>query len=70
MDEDRHAHRHHSCCPTEASWEATGRRITLRGTCASFVENGKVATHREYFDQLELYTQLGMHLAMDDPAAA
>ncbi|MBP2702219.1 ester cyclase [Microbispora sp. RL4-1S] len=48
--------------------EATGRRIALRGTCASFVENGKIATHREYFDQLELYTQLGLHLSRDDPA--
>ncbi|SNT64423.1 hypothetical protein SAMN05216276_11191, partial [Streptosporangium subroseum] len=40
------------------------------GTCASFVENGKVVTHREYFDQLELYTQLGLHLSKDDPAHA
>ena len=52
--------------PDGRELEATGRRITLRGICASFVENGKVVTHREYFDQLELYTQLGLHLSRDD----
>ncbi|ETK36668.1 ester cyclase [Microbispora sp. ATCC PTA-5024] len=56
--------------PDGRELEPTGRRITLRGTCASFIENGKVVTHREYFDQLELYTQLGLHLAKDDPAPA
>ncbi|MFC4530928.1 ester cyclase [Sphaerisporangium dianthi] len=54
--------------PDGRELEATGRRITLRGTCASFIENGKVVTHREYFDQLELYTQLGLRLSGDDPA--
>ncbi|GAA0392935.1 nuclear transport factor 2 family protein [Microbispora corallina] len=56
--------------PDGRELEPTGRRITLRGTCASFIENGRVVTHREYFDQLELYTQLGLHLAKDDPASA
>ncbi|MBO4275567.1 ester cyclase [Microbispora triticiradicis] len=56
--------------PDGRELDATGRRITLRGSCASFVENGKIATHREYFDQLELYTQLGLHLASDNPALA
>jgi uncharacterized protein (TIGR02246 family) len=56
--------------PDGQELEATGRRITLRGTCASFIENGKIVTHREYFDQLELYTQLGLHLSKDDPAPA
>ncbi|WP_239115302.1 ester cyclase [Planotetraspora kaengkrachanensis] len=46
--------------------EGTGRRIAVRGTCASFVENGKITTHREYFDQLEMYTQLGMGLVAVD----
>ncbi|MEW9529711.1 ester cyclase [Microbispora sp. NPDC049125] len=54
--------------PDGRELEATGRRITLRGSCASFVENEKVVTHREYFDQLELYTQLGLHLSGDGPA--
>ncbi|GGO00993.1 hypothetical protein GCM10010116_01690 [Microbispora rosea subsp. aerata] len=43
--------------------EGTSRRVTFRGTCASFVEDGKIKTHREYFDQLELYSQLGLCLA-------
>ncbi|WP_061290373.1 ester cyclase [Herbidospora cretacea] len=55
--------------PDGRDLEATGRRISLRGTCASFIDNGKIVTHREYFDQLELFSQLGMHLAMDDTAA-
>ncbi|MET8142830.1 ester cyclase [Sphaerisporangium sp. NPDC005288] len=56
--------------PDGRELEPTGRRITLRGTCASFVEDGKIVTHREYFDQLELYTQLGLRLSTDDPAGA
>jgi predicted ester cyclase len=42
--------------------EGTGRRVAIRSTCSSFVENGKIKTHREYFDQLELYSQLGYGL--------
>ncbi|MGJ6967624.1 ester cyclase [Streptosporangium sp. G11] len=42
--------------------EGTGRRIAIRSTCSTFVENGKIKTHREYFDQLELYNQLGYGL--------
>ncbi|WP_062430837.1 ester cyclase [Herbidospora daliensis] len=57
--------------PDGRDLEATGRRITLRGTCASFVDDdGKIATHREYFDQLELFSQLGLHLAVDESAVA
>ncbi|MEV4357582.1 ester cyclase [Nonomuraea sp. NPDC004186] len=41
----------------------TGRRITVRATCATFVENGKIISHREYYDQLELYSHLGFGLA-------
>ncbi|WP_084369534.1 ester cyclase [Microbispora sp. ATCC PTA-5024] len=40
----------------------TGRHVSLRATCSTYVENGKITTHREYFDQLELYTQLGFGL--------
>ncbi|GII60051.1 hypothetical protein Skr01_01360 [Sphaerisporangium krabiense] len=43
--------------------EGTGRTVTVRATCASHVANGKISTHREYFDQLELYSQLGFGLA-------
>nr|WP_062341100.1 ester cyclase [Herbidospora sakaeratensis] len=56
--------------PDGSDLAPTGRRITLRGTCASFLEDGKIATHREYFDQLELYSQLGLHLEPGESAAA
>ncbi|WP_440103766.1 ester cyclase [Streptosporangium sp. H16] len=42
--------------------EGTGRHITVRSTCSAFVENDKIKTHREYYDQLELYSQLGYGL--------
>jgi uncharacterized protein (TIGR02246 family) len=48
--------------PNGRELQGTGRPVTFRGTCASFVEDGKIKTHREYFDQLELYTQLGLCL--------
>lgn len=40
----------------------TGRHITIRATCSTFVHDDKIVTHREYFDQLELYSQLGFGL--------
>ncbi|GGO30119.1 ester cyclase [Microbispora bryophytorum] len=40
----------------------TGRRITVRGSCACAVEHGKIITDRDYYDQLELYSQLGISL--------
>ena len=43
--------------------EATGRRIAVRGSCACTIEHGKIITDRDYFDQLELYSQLGFGLA-------
>lgn len=42
--------------------EGTGRRIAIRAICAAYVQDGKIVTHREYFDQLELYSQLGFGL--------
>ena len=42
--------------------EATGRRVAIRGSCMSHVDHGKIVTHREYFDQLELYGQLGFSI--------
>ncbi|MFG2076181.1 conserved hypothetical protein [Nonomuraea maritima] len=47
----------------------TGRRITLRACCAILVENDKIVTHREYYDQLELFSQLGFELAQRTPSA-
>jgi limonene-1,2-epoxide hydrolase len=41
----------------------TGRHITLRAMGAAYVANDEIVTHREYFDQLELYSQLGLWLA-------
>ncbi|WP_432928281.1 nuclear transport factor 2 family protein [Microbispora sp. CA-135349] len=41
---------------------ASGRRITVRGCGACHAENGLVAAHRDYFDLLELYSQLGFSL--------
>jgi hypothetical protein len=42
--------------------QGTGRRITIRASCTSHIDNGLIVTHREYFDQLELYSQLGFGL--------
>jgi steroid delta-isomerase-like uncharacterized protein len=49
--------------------EGTGRHIVLRATCSTFVHNGKICTHREYYDQLELFTQLGFGLTKLNPAS-
>lgn len=38
----------------------TGKRIRLRECDAATVRNGKVVSHRFYFDQMELLTQLGV----------
>ncbi len=43
--------------------EGTGRRIAVRGACACSTENGLIITDRDYYDQLELYSQLGYCLA-------
>ncbi|MFG1699759.1 ester cyclase [Nonomuraea sp. NPDC049309] len=40
----------------------TGRRITVRASCTAFVKDGKICSHREYYDQLEPYCQLGFGL--------
>ena len=68
MDGYRHANRTDSAARRAGTGSDRPPHLTLRGTCASFVENGKIVTHREYFDQLELYTQLGLHLSKDNPA--
>lgn len=43
---------------------ATGRRIAVRGCGACHAENGLLVAHREYFDLLELYSQLGFSLVL------
>jgi ketosteroid isomerase-like protein len=45
--------------------DGTGRKITIRGCGACTIENGKIITHRDYYDQLELYSQLGFCLAAE-----
>ncbi|GAA0410469.1 hypothetical protein GCM10009530_73700 [Microbispora corallina] len=47
--------------------EGTGRRITVRGCGACTVEDGRIVTHRDYFDQLELLSQLGFELLPPPP---
>ncbi|GAA1282072.1 hypothetical protein Psi02_38310 [Planotetraspora silvatica] len=42
--------------------EGTGRPIRLRASCEAHVENDKIVTHQHYWDQLELYSQLGFGL--------
>lgn len=49
--------------PEGRTVEGTGRQVAIRGVCAAYIENDKVITHREYYDQLELYSQIGFHLA-------
>nr|WP_062336757.1 nuclear transport factor 2 family protein [Herbidospora sakaeratensis] len=39
---------------------ATGRRIALRGVSVCTIEDDLVVTDRDYYDQLELYSQLGL----------
>jgi ketosteroid isomerase-like protein len=43
--------------------EGTGRQIIVRGSGVCAIEKGKIITNREYYDQLELYTQLGLSLS-------
>lgn len=44
---------------------ATGRHITLRGCSVSEVENGLIVNHRAYFNALDEYAQLGVHLVSE-----
>ncbi|RCG27292.1 nuclear transport factor 2 family protein [Sphaerisporangium album] len=45
--------------PSGAVLEATGRQIVVRGAGVCAIARGKIITNREYYDQLELYAQLG-----------
>ncbi|MEV1000550.1 hypothetical protein [Nonomuraea sp. NPDC050202] len=36
--------------------------VTVRATCTAHVAEGKIDSHREYYDQLELYSRLGFGL--------
>jgi predicted ester cyclase len=50
--------------------QGTGRRITIRTSCAYHVDNGVIVAQREYYDQLELYSQLGFGLTELDRSTA
>ncbi|MDH2424613.1 ester cyclase [Sphaerisporangium sp. TRM90804] len=56
--------------PDGREFGPTGRRITVRATCGAHVEGDRIATHREYYDQLELYSQLGFGLTELEAGAA
>lgn len=43
-------------------FQATGRPITVGACSVSIVADGLIASHRIYYDQLELATQLGGNL--------
>ena len=38
----------------------TGKRVRVRGCDVATVEDGRITSHRFYFDQLELLAQLGL----------
>lgn len=48
--------------------EATGRPIAIRCCSVCTIEDGAVASHRLYFDQLELAAQLGYAMPGKDRA--
>ncbi|TKK86247.1 ester cyclase [Herbidospora galbida] len=43
-----------------AELPGTGRRIALRGVSLCTIEDDLIVTDRDYYDQLELYSQLGL----------
>ncbi|HEV3401925.1 MAG TPA: nuclear transport factor 2 family protein [Acidimicrobiales bacterium] len=45
--------------PTETV-PATGRRVRVRGCDVATVRDGQISSHNFYFDQLELFGQLGL----------
>ncbi|WP_066366849.1 ester cyclase [Herbidospora mongoliensis] len=47
-----------------AELPATGRRIALRGVSVCTIEDELVVTDRDYYDQLELYSQLGVPMTV------
>jgi ketosteroid isomerase-like protein len=46
--------------PTGETVPPTGKRVRVRETDLATVENGKVTSHRFYFDQMEFLAQLGL----------
>jgi steroid delta-isomerase-like uncharacterized protein len=46
--------------PTGETLPATGKQIRVRGCDIATVENGRITSHRFYFDQMEFLGQLGL----------
>lgn len=46
--------------PSGDTLPATGKRIRVRSADIATVENGRVTSHRFYFDQMEFLGQLGL----------
>jgi steroid delta-isomerase-like uncharacterized protein len=44
----------------EGTLPATGKRMTIRGCDAITVQEGRITSHRVYYDQLTFLTQLGL----------
>jgi steroid delta-isomerase-like uncharacterized protein len=44
----------------EGTIPATGKHVTMRGCDAMTVRNGRITSHRVYYDQLSFLTQLGL----------
>ncbi len=44
----------------EGTIPATGKRVTLRGCDAMTVRDGRITSHRVYYDQLAFMTRLGL----------
>ena len=46
--------------PTGETIPATGKRVRLRECDVATVENGRITSHRFYFDQMDFLQQLGL----------
>jgi steroid delta-isomerase-like uncharacterized protein len=46
--------------PNGETIPATGKQIRVRGCDVATVENGRITSHRFYFDQMEFLSQLGL----------
>lgn len=63
-------HNGHFMLPGGGVLEGTGRPVAVRGISTCFVGNDKIIPHRFYYDQLELYGQLGGELVFDDRSSS
>lgn len=54
--------------PMPGGWtrQGTGRRVVVRTCSTATMDGDLMASHHFYFDQLELFTSLGVHLTRDE----